>query len=81
MALNMADAKIKNNSQDKSKLSARMSIFSWVICALLGWAFAITSFSKLTSNSTKEMELTAEKSPSIEEATKMENIRPAAGRN
>ncbi len=62
------------------KLSARMSVFAWVICAALGWALALTSFSTFTGTDENET-LTAQIEPSADEAQKMEQILPAAGEN
>ncbi|HPF46600.1 MAG: hypothetical protein KDF58_11835 [Alphaproteobacteria bacterium] len=67
---------------DSSKLSARMSVFAWIICAMLGWALAFTSFATLkgdddSGNST----ITAKNEPSADDAANMENILPAAGKN
>ena len=64
---------------DSSKLSARMSVFAWIICAMLGWALAFTSFSTLTGGNDETPTLTAKNEPGAEEAAKMENILPAAG--
>ena len=81
MEINMTDHKLEKNIKDKGKLTARMSVFAWVICALLGWTFALTSFYSLTSPKNDEVMLTAESGPNSEAAAKMENIRPAAGTN
>lgn len=66
---------------DSSKLSARMSVFAWIICTMLGWALAFTSFSSLTGGGDDETTtITAKNEPSAEEAASMENILPAAGK-
>ncbi|MCP5382873.1 MAG: hypothetical protein H6912_10965 [Kordiimonadaceae bacterium] len=66
---------------DSSKLSARMSVFAWIICAMLGWALAFTSFSTLTAGGDNEKStITAKNEPSANDAASMENILPAAGK-
>ena len=61
-----------------NKFSARMSVFAWIICAVLGWALAFTSFTTI-SNVGEDLIITAQNEPSAEEAANMEQILPAAG--
>lgn len=63
------------------KLSARMSVFAWILCAILGWALAFTSFYSLISDGEGDMLITAQNEPSAEDAAKMEQVLPAAGNN
>lgn len=82
MELNMTDNKMHRDGKENNKLSARMSIFAWVICAFFGWAIALTTLNSLiSSDNSKDGALTAENTPNSEDAAKMENILPAAGKN
>lgn len=82
MELNMTENKMQRDKSDNGKFSARMSIFAWVLCAVLGWGVALTTLNSLTSsNSSGESALTAENIATTKEAVNMENILPAAGSN
>lgn len=80
MELNMPERKSDFNSNGADKLSARMSVFAWIICAVLGWALAFTSFTTITGNNDSAT-ITAQNEPSAEDAATMEQILPAAGGN
>lgn len=62
-----------------NKLSVRMSFFAWTICAVLGWAFAITLIATVADDNSTT--ITAQNMPSKEDAQRMEQILPAAGNN
>lgn len=74
----MADNKPDLDRDVSNKLSARMSVFAWIICAVLGWALAFTSFATLTG-SEEDVIVTAQNEPSTEDAVNLEQILPAAG--
>lgn len=76
----MSDHKPDLDANGADKLSARMSVFAWIICAVLGWALAFTSFSTITGGNDNNT-ITAQNEPSAEEAATMEQILPAAGEN
>lgn len=78
MELNMTEDKTDIDGNASSKFSARMSVFAWLICAVLGWALAFTSFSSLTGEG-EDTTMTAQNEPSAEEAAQMEQVLPAAG--
>ncbi len=78
MELNMAENKPDLDGDVTSKLSARMSVFAWIICAMLGWALAFTSFATLTG-SEEDVIVTAQNEPTAEDAANLEQILPAAG--
>ena len=80
MDLNMTENRSDMDRNDSGKLSARMSVFAWIICAVLGWALAFTSFSRLTGDG-EETTMTVQNEPSAEEAANMEKVLPAAGNN
>lgn len=63
------------------KLSARMSVFAWILCAVLGWALAFTSFYSLISDEEGDLLITAQTEPSAEDAARMQQVLPAAGNN
>lgn len=77
----MTDNKTHKDYNDKGKLSARMSLFAWLLCAVLGWAVALTTLNSLSSggNIQNDAAITAENAPSQKDAVKMEKILPAAG--
>lgn len=76
----MTDHKPNLKTGHADKLSARMSVFAWIICAVLGWALAFTSFNTITGNNDNTT-ITAQNEPSAEDAANMEQILPAAGNN
>ncbi len=76
----MTDHKPNMGTVQADKFSARMSVFAWIICAVLGWALAFTSFNTITG-SNDEATITAQNEPSAEDAANMEQILPAAGNN
>jgi len=78
MEFDMAENKQGLESDISNKLSARMSVFAWIICAVLGWALAFTSFATLTTTD-EDLIVTAQNEPSAKEAANLENILPAAG--
>ncbi len=80
MELNMSEHKSDFDGPTTEKLSARMSVFAWIICAVLGWALAFTSFSTFTGDN-EGATITAQNEPSAEDAANMEQILPAAGSN
>ena len=80
MDLNMTENKTDMDRNASGKFSARMSVFAWIICAVLGWALAFTSFNSLTGEG-EDTTITAQNEPSAEEAAKMEQVLPAAGSN
>ena len=68
---------ITDNQQDiPGKLSVRLSVFTWIICALLGWGIAYTSITGIVGEN--ETFIT-QNEPSFEDASKMEQILPASG--
>ncbi len=75
MELNMTNS----SNEDNNKLSVRMAFFSWLLCAMLGWAFAITLFVNVITED--ETSLIAQNGPTTEDAQKMQQILPAAGSN
>jgi len=79
MELNMTEDRPDIDGDASSKLSARMSVFAWIICAVLGWALAFTSFNTLIGDG-ENVTITAQNEPSAEEAAKMEQVLPAAGK-
>lgn len=76
----MTNRKPNHEASNADKLSARMSVFAWIICAVLGWALAFTSFSTITGENDSAT-ITAQNEPSAEDAATMEQILPAAGNN
>ncbi len=74
----MTEQKSHFEDRNSDRFSARMSVFAWVICAALGWALALSSFSTLTGNDDGTI-MAAQNEPSAEEAARMEQVLPAAG--
>ena len=77
----MTNQKNSFDNRKSDKLSARASIFTWIIGAALCWALAVTSFSTITGSNDENNIMTAQNGPSAEEAAQMEQILPAAGGN
>lgn len=78
MALNMTRDNRELEGDASNKLSARMSVFAWIICAVIGWALTFTSLTSLSDND-NELSITAQNEPSLEDAANLEKILPAAG--
>ncbi|MBL4603911.1 MAG: hypothetical protein JKY84_14290 [Emcibacteraceae bacterium] len=74
----MTNDKPDINVDTSGKLSARMSVFAWIICAVLGWALAFTSFTSITGDE-EDVVITAQTEPNAEDAIRMEQVLPAAG--
>lgn len=73
--------KNKIYKDSNNKFSARLSIFAWTLCAVIGWAVAFTTLKSITSSdSSIDATITAENTPSPKDAAKMESILPAAGK-
>lgn len=70
---------IENNSNKFDRLSLRMSVFAWAVCAMLGWVFTITLIVTVMDDDTTTM--IAQHEPSLEDAQRMQQILPAAGNN
>lgn len=68
---------IDKNRKTTDKFSVRMSFIAWIICAILGWTIAVTSFNSIIGDN--DVPITAQKEPSLEDAAKMEQVLPAAG--
>lgn len=73
----MTNSEKNLRSYTDEKLSTRSSMFAWLVCALLGWALAFTSFYSLTG---EDSEINTNREEFFaSEAEKMEQIAPAAG--
>lgn len=70
---------IDKSRKTTDKFSVRMSFVAWIICAILGWTIAITSFNSIVGSN--DVPITAKNEPSPEDAAKMEQILPAAGQS
>ena len=66
----------ENEQNPPEKLSVRMSVFAWIICAVLGWGIAYSSITGIVGVNDTSI---AQSEPSIDVATEMEQILPASG--
>lgn len=78
MEIGLTDSEKKLPSSTNEKLSTRSSMFAWLICALLGWALAFTSFYTLTGDETDTKG--NQHDVFAKEAMQLEQVAPAAGK-
>jgi len=81
MVLDVTNNYHDTNGYKADKLSTKMSVFAWVLCAVLGWALVFTSFYSLVNDEERDLVITAQTEPDAQDAARMEQVLPATGNN